>query len=127
MSRRAVIGDVNIGPAIAVEVSADDAEAGSDGGSNSCFFSDVFERTVAAIMEQASRDRLVHFRRAIVPLTSRGITLLVSFHCEVQIVRYEKVQVPVVVIIDHEALVLQRGSSTPAWTVTSVKVPSPLL
>src|SRR2546429_5891677 len=111
MSRRAIIGDVNIGPAITVEIGADDAEAGSDGGSNSCFFSDVFERTVTAIMEKTRRHRLVHFRRAIVPLTSRGITLLVSFYCEVQIVRYEKVQAPVVVIIDP------RGAGAPTRVV----------
>src|SRR2546429_9713771 len=91
MSRRAIIGDVNIWPAIAVEVGADDAEAGSDGGSNSCFFSDVFERTVTAIMEKTRRQRLVHFWRAIVPITSRGLTLIVSFHCDVPYVGYVKV------------------------------------
>src|SRR6266700_7663672 len=118
MSGRAVIGDVNIWPAIAVEIGADDPETGSDGCSNSGFFGDVFECTVAAIMEKTCRYRLVHFRRAIVPLISRGITLLVSFHCEVQIVRHEKIEAPVVIIINHEALVLQRGSSTLAWNVT---------
>src|SRR5947199_7626251 len=111
MSGRAVIGDVNIWPAIAVEIGADDTQAGSDGCSNSGFFGDVFECAVAAIMEKTRRYRLVHFRRAIVPLTSRGITLLVSFHCEVQIVRYKKVQAPVVVIIDP------RGAGAPTRVV----------
>src|SRR6266568_7303690 len=98
MSGRAVIGDVNIWPAIAVKIGANDTEAGSDGCSNSGFFGDVFECTVAAIMEKTRRNRLVHFRRAIVPLTSRGITLFVSFPCKVKIVRYKKVEAPVLIL-----------------------------
>src|SRR2546428_3533447 len=111
MSGRAVVGDVNVYPAIAVEVGTDDSETGSDGCSNSCLFGDVFECTVSAIMEKTRRHRLIHFRRAIVPLTSRGITLLVSLHCEVQIVRYKKVEAPVVIIIDP------RGACAPTRVI----------
>src|SRR3989454_7145020 len=89
VSGGAVIGDVNVRPTIAVEVGADDSEAGPDGGSDSSGFGDIFERTVAAVVEQPRRHRLVHLRRAIIPLTRHRVAVLVSLHCEVQIVRYK--------------------------------------
>ena len=39
----------------------------------------------------------------------------------------EEVEPPVVVVVEPEALVVQPGAATPAFCVTSVKVPSPLL
>src|SRR2546425_1152462 len=54
MSGRAVIGDVNIWPAIAVEIGADDPETGSDGCSNSGFFGEVLEAVVIVVTDSDS-------------------------------------------------------------------------
>src|SRR2546430_6291922 len=63
------------------------------------------------IMEETRRHRLVHFRRAIISLACRRIALLISFHCEVQIVRYEKIKAPIAVIINP------RGAGAPTQVI----------
>src|SRR5437879_13392072 len=62
-------------------------------------------------MEETRRHGLVHFRRTIISFARRGVTLLVSFHCEVQIVRYEKIKAPVAVIINP------RGACAPTRVI----------
>ena len=62
-------------------------------------------------MEETRRHRLVHFRRAIISLACRRIALLISFHCEVQIVRYEKIKAPIAVIINP------RGAGAPTQVI----------
>src|SRR5438046_6161591 len=111
MSGGAVIGDVNVRPAIAVEVGTNDSEAWPDGRSDSRRFGHIFECSVTAIMEETRRHRLVHFRRAIISLACRRIALLISFHREVQIVRYEKIKAPIAVIINP------RGAGAPTRVI----------
>ena len=62
-------------------------------------------------MEKTRRYRLVHFRCAIIPLAGRSKTLLVAFNSEIQVVRYEKIETPVAVIIDP------RRTCTPARVI----------
>src|SRR3954462_15935288 len=100
MRRGTVVGNVNVRPAIAIKVSANDAESGPQGCSNACRFGHILKRSISAIMEKPRRYRLVHFRGAIIPLAVGRKTLLVALNCEIQIVRYEKIEAAVVVIID---------------------------
>ena len=100
MSGGAVIGDVNVRPAVPVEIGANDPETGPDSRADSSRFGDIFKRSITAVVKQARRYRLVHLRRAIVPLTGGCIAVLVSLYCEIQIIRNKKVKAPVAVIVN---------------------------
>src|SRR5438105_9328707 len=51
MSGGAVIGHVNVRPAVSVEIGANNPETGPDGGADSSRFGDIFERPVTAVVE----------------------------------------------------------------------------
>src|SRR5437762_712614 len=111
MGGGAVIGDVDVGPAIVVEVGANDAEARAESRADSGGFGDVLEGAVTAIVEQTPGNGLVHFGRAIVALAGGGEALLVALDCEIEIVGDEKVEAAVAVVVDPG------GTGAPAGVV----------
>src|SRR5437667_11729172 len=83
VSGRAIIGDVNVRPPVAVEIRARYAQTGPDRGSDSRSFRHIFKRAIAAVVKQARRYRLGQLRRAIIPITGGRKTILLSPNCKI--------------------------------------------
>src|SRR2546423_11885958 len=111
MRSGAIIGDVDVGPAVVVEVGANDAEAGSESRADAGGFGDVRESAVATIVEEARGNGLVHFGSAIVALAGGGEALLVALNGEVEIVGDEEIEAAVAVVVDPG------GAGAPAGVV----------
>src|SRR2546429_8988306 len=68
MSGGAVIGDVNVRPAVPVEIGANNPETGPDSPADSSRFGDIFKRPITAVVKQARRYPLGHLPPSVVPL-----------------------------------------------------------
>ena len=147
-----VAGDVNVGPAVVVEVGRTDAKTvRADGrplivderrldsaarNRDAGAVGNIFKRAVAAIAVQdvgAARESL---RAAASGETEIAAVLVGAWlrrpgRIEGHVVGYEKVEVAVAVVVQEGATGVPTGVGPvcrrPAFSVTSLKVPSPLL
>ena len=129
-----VVGNVDVGPAVTIEVGHSDGEGvGADGVEDAGFRTDVGEGTVAvvavedvfaALQARRAAGDLDAFVGAAGGLGERG-----RLDVEVDVVGDEEVEVAVAVVVEEGAAGVPSGSDwvRPALAVTSVKVPLPLL
>ena len=122
----AVIGDVDIDPAVAVEVGGRDAERRTELTFHARRGGDVSERPVAVVVIEVARLRAVHAGRTVIAeAADRVEARLVRLDAVVHVVPDKQIEPPVPVVIDE-----RRRDAPPAIlgtdfrVDTSVNVPS---
>ena len=106
--RAGIVGDVNIRPAIVVEIGDDDAQAVSARGvEDACWFGNVGKRSVAIIVEEyilaALQPRWSTRHQQTFVFTRTGFRQRRGLRIEVDVVRDEQVEMAVLVIVDERA------------------------
>ena len=95
-----VVGDVDIEPAVAVEIIGDDAEPGAVGAGDPGRFGDIGEMTAAVIAIEAIRRRTVGPRPAVVARAGSVGAGLVACEREIQVVRHEQIEIAIAVVVE---------------------------
>ncbi len=123
-----VVGDVEVGLAVEVEVDEENAEALADGLAEARLARDVGERSVAVVAIQRAQRAVIHDRRAVVALARLTIAAEERLVLPVvRVLRHEEVEIAVAVDVRPGRAVLKRGPASRAFAVTSVNVPFPSL
>src|SRR3954468_18800598 len=99
--RRRVVGDVEVQPSIVVVVGGDHTKPGAIGATDARGVGDIGEVAVPVVSVQTIWYRPVIARTTVVRSTRRVRALLVSCHCEVQIIRDEEVEISVAVVLEE--------------------------
>ena len=129
-----VVGDVDVGPAVVVEVGDADAESiGADGVEDAGFFADVGEGAVSVVVIEDVFAALQAGRPAgdldALVGAAGGGGVGRGLDVEVDVVGDEEIEVAVAVVVEEGAAGVPAGGGLEqaGVAVTSVKVPSPLL
>lgn len=128
-----VVGNEEIEPPVAIYIGPDGAESKTTFAiGDACFSTDVGKRSVAIVMKQ----RIARTGQSFWAALDGDAAILAEVRFAkfrkfgkvyVNVVGHEEIQIAVFVIVGHGSPVDQRVSSTPLRSVTSVKVPFPLL
>jgi hypothetical protein len=102
-----VVGDVEVGPAIAVEVVGHDAQRGTVHRAEAGTRRNVLEGAVAAVVEEAPGHRVGLHRGAPAGLPGGGVASLVGGIAEADVVAHVEVQPAVAVVVE------ERGADCP--------------
>ena len=96
-----VVGDVEIEPAVAVQIIGDNAEPGAVGAGDPGRFGDVGEMAVTVVPIQTIGCRAIGSRSAVIARARPVRAGLVTGEREIQVVRHEQIEIAIAVVIEE--------------------------
>ena len=118
-----VVGDVDIGVAVAVEIGGGDAHGAALELGDAGLLADIGERAVAVVVKQHVGLRLVIERAGIIVRSVIGAVIGIELHVAAD----EEIHAAIAVVIEPRRADRPARTFIPAFAVTSSNVPSPLL